>query len=124
MHAFALTTNEGKWKTFSNDTEAQRAAYIPQFRGYFVPLDYQGANEYDTKFMYIPVGEDEGNPDWEKMPDIYVGDINDDGTSIRPVIHTIDKDGNHQYYDISGRKLNRKPQRGIYIDNGVKRISN
>ena len=124
MHAFALTTNEGKWKTFSNDTEAQRAAYIPQFRGYFVPLDDQEAYEYDTKFMYLPAGEDDLNPDWEKLPDEFVGDISDDATGIKPVIHTIDSDGTHQYYDLSGRKLSSKPQKGIYIDNGKKRVGN
>ena len=123
MHAFGLSMNDGKWKTFNNDTESHSANYIPQFRGYFVPFDYQGANEYDTKFMYITAGEDEVNPDWEKLPDLYVGDINDDGTGIKPVIHTIDGDGTHQYYDLSGRKLSRKPQRGIYIDNGKKRIN-
>jgi hypothetical protein len=119
-----LTTNEGKWKTFSNDTEAQRAAYIPQFRGYFVPLDDQEAYEYDTKFMYLPAGEDDLNPDWEKLPDEFVGDISDDATGIKPVIHTIDSDGTHQYYDLSGRKLSSKPQKGIYIDNGKKRVGN
>ena len=122
MHAYALTTNEGKWKTFSNDTEAQRAAYIPQFRGYFVPLDEQGAYEYNTQFKSIPAGEDEVIPDWEKLPDEFVGDISDFTTGINPVIRTIDNDGTHQYYDLSGRKLNSKPQKGIYIDNGKKRV--
>ena len=82
-----------------------------------------GPDEYNTKFMYIPAGEDEENPDWEKMPNLYVGDISADATSIMPVIHTIDNDGSHHYYDLSGRKLSGKPQRGIYIDNGKKRIS-
>jgi hypothetical protein len=36
---------------------------------------------------------------------------------------TIDGEGTHEYYDLSGRKLSRKPQRGIYIDNGKKRIN-
>ena len=93
-----------------------------QSRGYFVPLDYQGQEYYDTTFKYIPAGE-EVNPDWEKLPDLYEGDVNDEDTSIKPVIHTIDNDGTHHYYDLSGRKLSRKPQKGLYIDNGKKRIS-
>lgn len=124
MHAFGLSMRDGKWKTFNNDTEGHRASYIPQFRGYFVPLDYQGPDDYDTKFMYIAAGEDEVNPNWEELPYEFVGDISDDGTGIKPIIHTIDGDGTHQYYDLSGRKLNSKPQKGIYIDNGIKRINN
>lgn len=31
------------------------------------------------------------------------------------------KSSNGKWYDLSGRRLGRKPQRGIYIDNGVKR---
>jgi hypothetical protein len=123
MHAFGLSMKDGKWRSINNDTESHRTAYIPQFRGYFVPLQYQGSDDYDTKFMYIPAGEDEVNPDWEKLPDLFAGDINDVGTGIKPVIHTIDSDGTHLYYDLSGRKLSRKPQRGIYIDNGKKRIN-
>lgn len=122
MHAFGLSTKDGKWKPFNNDTESHRASYIPQFRSYFVPLEYKGPYAYETKFKYLPAGEDVVNPDWEKLPDEYVGDINEDGTGINPVIHTIDGDGTHQYYDLSGRKLPGKPQKGIYIDNGVKRI--
>ena len=47
------------------------ATYIPQFRGYFVLLDEQGANEYNTRFKFIPAGEDEMIPDWEKLPDAF-----------------------------------------------------
>ena len=122
-HAYGLSMADGKWRPINNDTESHRSDYIPQFRGYFVPLNDMGPDEYNTKFMYIPAGEDEENPDWEKMPNLYVGDISADATSIKPVIHTIDNDGTHHYYDLSGRKLSGKPQRGIYIDNGKKRIS-
>ena len=122
-HAYGLSMADGKWRPINNDTESHRSDYIPQFRGYFVPLNDMGPDEYNTKFMYIPAGEDEENPDWEKMPNLYVGDISADATSIMPVIHTIDNDGSHHYYDLSGRKLSGKPQRGIYIDNGKKRIS-
>jgi surface protein len=123
MHAFALSMKDGLWKTFNNDTEGHRASYIPQFRSYFIPFEYKGPDDYVTRFKYIPAGDDDVNPDdWERLPDEFVGDINEDGTGIKPVIHTIDGDGTHRYYDLSGRRLGGKPQRGIYIDNGVKRI--
>ncbi len=123
MHAFALSMKDGLWKTFNNDTEGHRASYIPQFRSYFIPFEYKGPDDYVTRFKYIPAGDDDVNPDdWERLPDEFVGDISEDGTGIKPVIHTIDGDGTHRYYDLSGRRLGGKPQRGIYIDNGVKRI--
>ena len=78
--------------------------------------------EIVEQFKSIPAGEDEVIPDWEKLPDEFVGDISDFTTGINPVIRTIDNDGTHQYYDLSGRKLNSKPQKGIYIDNGKKRV--
>jgi hypothetical protein len=34
-------------------------------------LDEQGANEYNTRFKFIPAGEDEMIPDWEKLPDAF-----------------------------------------------------
>ena len=123
MHAFGLTKGDGKWRTVNNDTEAHRKAYIPQFRSYFLPLEFKGHNDYETKFKYIPAGEDDVNPDWEELPDEFQGDIDEGGTGIKPVIHTIDGNGTHQYYDLSGRKLPAKPKKGIYIDNGVKRIN-
>ena len=38
-------------------------------------------------------------------------------------IHTIDIDGTEHYYDLNGRELPSKPERGIYIHNGKKYIS-
>ena len=123
MHTFGLSTRDGKWRTITNDTEGHRQCYIPQFRSYFVPLEYGGPDDYKTIFKYLSAGEEDINPDWEKLPDEYEGDINESGTGISPVIHTIDGDGTHRYYDLSGRRLPGKPQKGIYIDNRVKRIN-
>lgn len=123
MHAFGLSKGDGKWRSINNDTESHRKGYIPQFRSYFLPLEFKGHDDYETKFKYIPAGEDDVNPDWEKLPDEFQGDINNGGTGIKPVIHTIDGNGTHKYYDLSGRKLPTKPKKGIYIDNGVKRIN-
>ena len=50
-------------------------------------------------------------------------DGNNDGTTgISPTIHTIDNDGTHRYYDLNGRQLKSKPQKGIYIENGIKHV--
>ena len=53
----------------------------------------------------------------------YDFEVEDDATSIRPVIHTIDLDGTEHLYDLSGRPLNGKPTKGAYIKNGKKYIN-
>ena len=40
--------------------------------------------------------------------------------AIEPVIRTIDRDGTERYFDMNGRLLNGKPQKGLYIHNGKK----
>ena len=55
---------------------------------------------------------------------LYVGDVFGNGTTdITPTIHTIDNDGTHNYFDLQGRRLNGKPEKGIYIENGKKYIA-
>lgn len=55
----------------------------------------------------------------------YSSDINGKGTTgvVAPTIHTIDRDGTHNYFDMQGRQLNGKPRKGIYIENGKKHIA-
>lgn len=43
-------------------------------------------------------------------------------TAITPTIHTIDADGTHRYYDLKGQQLKSKPQKGLYIENGIKHV--
>ena len=80
--------------------------------------------EYTTKFTLLEGG---GDPDdfWLRLPDSYEGDVdNGETTGIQPVIHTIDIDGSHTYYDLQGRKLQGKPtHKGIYINNGKKYVA-
>ena len=49
--------------------------------------------------------------------------VQDATTAIAPVVRTIDADGTERYYDMSGRQLNGKPQKGMYIHNGKKHIN-
>lgn len=44
----------------------------------------------------------------------------DSPTGVDTIIRTLDSDGSERYYDINGRRLNGKPQRGLYIHNGKK----
>ena len=76
-----------------------------------------------TRF-YQQVGD--GNGEVTEMPNLYyLGDINGSETTgvIAPTIHTIDRDGTHNYYDLQGRRLNGKPDKGIYIINGKKHVA-
>lgn len=41
-------------------------------------------------------------------------------SGIDAIIRTRDSDGSERYYDINGRRLNGKPQKGLYIHNGKK----
>lgn len=51
----------------------------------------------------------------------YEGDIPfTESDGIQPIIQTIDANGVSRYFDLQGRMLNGKPDRGIFIENGKK----
>ena len=43
-------------------------------------------------------------------------------TGIQPIIMTIEADGTSRYFDMQGRMLNGKPDKGLYIEDGRKVI--
>jgi hypothetical protein len=43
-------------------------------------------------------------------------------TGIQPTLITIEADGTCRYFDLQGRMLNGKPDKGLYIENGKKVI--
>lgn len=45
-----------------------------------------------------------------------------DVSGVEPIIQTIEADGTHRYFDLQGRQLPGEPDKGIYIDNGKKKI--
>ena len=44
-------------------------------------------------------------------------------TGINPVIQTIEADGTSRYFDLQGRMLNDKPEKGLFIENGKKWVT-
>ena len=79
------------------------------------------ARSFDTRFY----NQDEnGNDEVVDIPNLlYIGDITggaDGATGIVPTIRTIDRDGTENYFDLQGHRLNSKPNKGIYIENGKK----
>jgi hypothetical protein len=83
------------------------------------PLDFIIAQ---TKYIHTENGEESGD-----VADFPADEFDSDGefgeaTGISPVIQTIDADGTEHYYDLQGRQLNGKPNKGIYIYKGKKVI--
>jgi hypothetical protein len=90
-----ILQSDGKWHKVPNN---QPKAYIGPFRAYFQATTNSGARALN---MVIDDGE---------------------VTTIDAVIRTIDADGTEHYYDMNGRQLNGKPQKGMYIHSGHKTI--
>ena len=102
LNAYVLKS-DGKWYLVGNDTEAHRKAYIPAYRAYLLL-----SGGYGTRAATLDM-ELEDNPTAIEEPEI-------------ETVKTIDNDGTEQIFDLSGRKLVRIPDTGIYILNGRKYI--
>ena len=130
-------TDDGSWARLSS-----ASGNLPGFRGYFyatsntlpdnfnpsyarakAPAKDAGIDyTYQTKFYQNKdnMGDDAATPLMLFNGDISLSESNT--TDISPVIQTIDSDGTNRYYDLQGRMLQGKPQRGIYIENGIKKV--
>lgn len=124
-------TDDGKWIRLS-----KAEAALPPFRGYFYSDTIEG-DEFNgnSDRMNRAAGDDitfqtkfyqQGDDEVGDMPDLlFVGDVqpaNGGSTGISPTIHTIDTDGTHRYYNLKGQQLKGQPQKGIYIENGIKHV--
>lgn len=121
---------DGSWVRFTSEDNAE--ATLNAFRGFYLadapaetraakaPAD--GTKRFRTLFGNAKVGSvSDGNvPDALNI--LYEADIPvpSTATGIEPVVETIEADGSHRYFDMSGRQLSHKPERGIYIDNNKK----
>ena len=124
MHCFVMG-NDGYWRIIRNDSEYYRTGYIGPFRSFFLPLEHKNNHRYTPKFIYTENGENDTFEMQDFPADTFDGDMpayDDDVVNISPVIHTIDSDGTHRYYDLQGRPLSGRPAHGIYIYKGKKNI--
>ena len=131
MNIFGMR-DDGSWARFQSEGGVEQHR-LSAFRGYF---ESDGSDEssarkraaalpgtYKTmleKFNQqgTNAGEDGNNDNMD-----YEGDIpftESIPTGIQPTIRTIDAEGVNRYFDLQGRMLNGKPNRGIYIENGKK----
>ena len=91
-----ILQSDGKWHKVPQN---QPKAYIGCFRAYF-----QATSASTTRALNMIIEDSEA-------------------TAVDAVIRTIDTDGTERYYDMNGRLLNGKPQKGMYIHNGKKYIN-
>ena len=113
-------SSDGYFRRIS-DEEPYQGAYIGTFRAFFSPFESDGFYRY--KPMYSQDTQGDETPTEEGLKpfpaDTYEGDYDfpgydDIGTGI--VIHTVNANGTHRYFDLMGRPLKDRPNRGLYID--------
>ena len=123
QNAYGMSA-DGKWRRYRNDKPQYQKAYACAFRCFFSAIEPMGNGVYATLFEEHEEGEEEF--EITKFPaEVFSGDADfsgydDEGTGI--ILHTIDADGTHRYFDMQGRPLDgKKPtKRGLYIINGKK----
>ena len=132
MNIYGLR-EDGTWARFKSE-EGQEDAVLTAFRGYMeasqgsIP-SYAGPRApkpgtYKTMFQ---VSDQQGtstddNVDYDALN--YEGNIplNDLPTTVQPTFRAIDTDGTSLYFDMQGRPLNNIPDKGMYIEDGVKKV--
>ena len=97
-----LLQSDGNWHKVP---QGQNNAYVRPYRAFFQAVSATNANALTAIF---------------KGDDIVTGIDTAVGVENNTIIRTCDNDGSERYYDINGRRLNGKPQKGLYIHNGKK----
>ena len=125
--------DDGTWARFHSGDDAEQNR-LSAFRGYFeadtpAAVRTRAAAEpgtYKTMFHLFDqqstsTGENINfdNLDFEAT----IPYIESAPTGILPTIQTIEADGTSRYFDLQGRMLNGKPNKGVYIENAKKYIN-
>jgi hypothetical protein len=110
MNGYIIQSN-GTYKYISKKSPS---TWLGCFRSFFYAIDKPNDNSsYKMSFQMQTAGEDDH--DLTAFPALnFEGDGGTDGI----IIHTIDAEGSHHYYDMQGRPLDGKPAKGAYIYNG------
>ena len=106
----------GTFEAISNKDAADLGAYILQSDGDWHPVRTANTQAQILPFRayLLPSARNAGSRISMMLEDHVTGIDS---------IETIDKDGTHRYYDLNGRELPGKPDKGIYIYNGKKYVS-
>ena len=95
--------------------------YAAPFIGYFTALEPIGTS-FKMKFIQTENGEETGE-ETDFPADLFDSDFDlDDETGIQAIENGQWSMVNGQWYDLQGRQLSGKPNKGIYIQNGKKII--
>ena len=112
--------SDGRWERYYVTKHGPKWCWIETFRGYFQADESTGNNTYKPVYKQYVQGDDEDDPIIDFPAGAFDGDdIGGEGTGI---MHVIEANGEHHYFDLQGRPLNSKPAKGVYIDNGKKII--
>ena len=112
--------SDGRWERYYVTKHGPKWCWIETFRGYFLADESTGNNTYKPVYKQYVQGDDEDDPIIDFPAGAFDGDdIGGEGTGI---MHVIEANGEHHYFDLQGRPLNSKPAKGVYIDNGKKII--
>ena len=124
-NAFVMDT-DGHWKPLPT------GMYLNSFHAFmkmneatektdFTPMVRQSINSANAPKRALGVDAFEHDGLVKFPADLYFGDmVQGGGTTGIATIRTIDTDGSNRYYDLQGRQLNGKPNKGVYILNGKK----
>ena len=79
--------------------------------------------QYSSRYTYLARGYKNGGNvvyDYEKDSGLQIINLNTQGVEETPLRHHASE---RQKYDLQGRRLKEAPQKGIYIENGTKKIA-
>ena len=134
MNIYGLR-DDGTWARFQSEEGVEKNR-LPAYRGYF-ELDASNESAASKRAAALPgtyktmfqTSEQQGTSTGEN---INFDNLNYEGiipiisntpTSIEPTIRTVDADGTNRYFDMQGRMLKSKPEKGLFIENGKKVIN-
>ena len=121
--------DDGSWAQFTSENNPN--AKLNAFRGYYLadtPAESavrRAPATQDKRFHTLFSNAGVANVSDASVPDalniLYDADIpTPTATGISPILQTIEADGTSRYFDIQGRMLNGKPDKGLYIEKGKK----
>ena len=125
--------DDGSWARFTSEDNAD--AKLNAFRGFFLADEVAEAQakaraqatalkSYHTLFSNAGVASVSDGSIPDALHILYDADISSStATGINPIIKTIEADGTSRYFDLQGRMLNGKPDKGLYIKNGRKFVN-
>ena len=118
---------KGSTATIDNATlyDANKSAYILQSDGVWYKVPSAEPRAYVGPFRaYFQAPTPDGARSLAMMlGGSYNPDENSGTTAVEPVVRTIDREGTARYFDLSGRLLQVKPEKGLYILNGKKHFN-